>query len=244
MKLYGKNPVIERLKTNPRSIRKIYLEAGHADAGYVYKKAKKWGIPVIPVPKGKLHKLARNVNTQGLLVEIEEFLYTPYDELLAAALKDRETLFFLDGLNDPQNLGAMIRSLAALGKFSIVLPSHNSVGITETVLRIACGGENYLQVAKVRNLSQAISAAKAAGFWIAGTVVKNGQDLSTTTLPFPLAMVIGSEQKGIRDVLHKQLDIALTIPMAADRLSLNAAHAVSIVAYEVMRQKGQRPRKQ
>lgn len=237
MKLFGKNPVIERLRANPQSIRKIYIQQDFNEAGYIRSKARQNGIPVFVVPASKLSKMGRAQNTQGILVDVDEFAYVPYEELLAAALKKKRCLIFLDGLNDPQNLGAILRSLACLGKFSAVLPTHDSVEVTEAVLRVACGGDNYVPVAKVNNLGQAIARAKESGFWIAGTVLKDGQSLLETSLPHPLGVVVGSEQKGIRDVIRRQLDLALTIPMSQETLSLNAAHAAAILAYEITKQK-------
>lgn len=237
MKLYGRNPVLERIKTNPRSIRRIFIEFGHPETGYINQKARKWGIPVSGVPTSKILKLARNVNAQGLLADVDDFAYQAFKDILPLAREKNATLVFLDELNDPQNLGGIIRSLGCLGDFYIVLPTHHSVEVTETVLRVACGGDNYIGVSKVSNLAQAISTAKEEGFWIAGTVVKEGTDLFDAQLQFPLALVIGSEQKGIRDVVRKHLDIALTIPMAHPRMSLNVAHAAAVLCYEVVRQK-------
>jgi len=237
MRLYGKNPVIERLKADPQSVKKIYLQLGHEDAGYVYKKAKKWGIPVHAVPKSKVQKLARNLNSQGILAEIGAFPYVPYEDLLESSLKHHRTVVFLDGLNDPQNLGGIIRSLSCLGGFSLVLPTHRSVEVTESVLRVACGGENHIDIAKVSNLNRAIVQAQDKGFWAAGTVVKGGEQLTDVRLNFPLALVIGSEQKGIRDVVKKNLDILVTLPMGQPRMSMNAAHAAAVFCYESLRQR-------
>ncbi|MCB9772441.1 MAG: 23S rRNA (guanosine(2251)-2'-O)-methyltransferase RlmB [Candidatus Omnitrophica bacterium] len=237
MKLYGRNPVLERIKSNPRSILKIFVQAGHPESAYVHEKAKKYGIPVNVVPGSKMLKLARDVNSQGLLAEIEKFSYLPLPDVLEAAKKKNATLVFLDELNDPQNLGGIMRSLGCLGDFYIVLPTHHSVEVTETVLRVACGGDNYVGVSKVANIAIALAKAKEEGFWIAGSVVKDGQDLMETRFQFPLALVIGSEQKGIRDVIRKQLDLLVTIPMANARMSLNAAHATTILCYEILRQR-------
>lgn len=237
MKLYGKNSVLERLKSDPHSIKKIYIQNDHDDIGYIRKKAKKWGIPLHVAPHSKIQKLARSMNAQGVLAEIGDFPYMSYDELLESAKKKKDSLVFLDGLNDPQNLGGIIRSLACLGSFSIVLPSHKSVSITEAVLRVACGGDNYVRIAKVSNLRQAITLAKDAGFWIVDTAVTGGEDPRKMQLPFPIAIVLGSEQKGIRDVIRKQVDVTLTLPMAQPRLSLNVAHAATLFCYEIMRQR-------
>ncbi len=240
MKLYGKVPVIERLKSDPTSIKKIYIEHGHEDAGYIRKKARKWGISIHEAPKSKIQKMARSVNAQGVLIEIGDFPYMPFAQLMETVVKKNHALLFLDSLSDPQNLGGIIRSVACLGSFSIVLPTHKSVSITEAVLRVACGGDNYVDISRVSNLRQAIGEAKKAGFWIAGAVVKGGQDPREVTLPFPFALVLGSEHKGVRDVLQKQMDLTLTIPMAQSRLSLNVAHTATLLCYEVLRQRNRR----
>lgn len=237
MKLTGKNPVIERLRNNPATINKIFLQEGFQEAAYIYKKAKERGIPVFVVPSSKLLKIARHANTQGILAEVEDFAYTPYEELLDRALEKGKSLLFLDGLNDPQNLGVIIRSLACLGKFGIVIPRHDSVDVTEAVLRVASGADNYVPVARVGNLAPAILAAKSNGFWIAGAVVKEGLSLTEAAFSFPMGLVIGSEQKGIRDVIRKHLDQEITIPMAFDTLSFNAAQAATILCYEIVRQR-------
>jgi 23S rRNA (guanosine2251-2'-O)-methyltransferase len=237
MKLFGINPVVERLRANPHSIRKIHVQEGFSEAGYIYQKAKKWGIPVICLPRGQMIKFGRNLNTQGIIVEVDEFIYTPYSDLLDLAKTKRLTLVFLDELNDPQNLGAILRSLGCFGSFAVVIPTHDSVSITESVLRVASGGENYVPVAKVPNISQAIIKAKDADFTIAGTLASGGQSLDDIEFSFPLGLVMGSEQKGIRDVVRKHLDVAITIPVALERLSFNVAHATSIVCYEIAKQK-------
>lgn len=240
MKLYGRNPVLERLKSNPKSIKKIFLEEGQKDASYIKAKARQWGIPLVYVPRSKMIKAARSLNAQGLLVEIADFAYCPYEELLPVARQKNRSLVFLDGINDPQNLGSIIRGLACLGGFSLVLPSHDSVDVTEAVLRVASGADNFIAVAKVNNLSWAIRLAKDSGFWIAGTVVEGGKDLREISLPFPLALVMGSEQRGIRDVIKKQLDLELSLPMSHPRLSLNVAQAAVIFCYEISKQKKRR----
>ncbi|HQO57267.1 MAG TPA: RNA methyltransferase [Candidatus Omnitrophota bacterium] len=240
MRLYGKNPVLERLKSNPQSIRRITLQEGHPDAGYFYKKGRQWGIPVVVVPKSKMLKLARNVNSQGVIFEVEDFSYTPFDDALVWAQKKKAAMIFLDELTDPQNLGGMMRTLACLGDFVIVIPTHKSVAVTEAVLRVACGGDNYVKVSKVSNLGQAIRHSRDEGYWIGGTVVQGGTGLSEVVFPELCGLVVGSEQKGVRSVLLKLVGQEVTIPMAQPRLSMNVAHAVTVMAYEIIRQKGRR----
>ncbi|NTV29872.1 MAG: 23S rRNA (guanosine(2251)-2'-O)-methyltransferase RlmB [Candidatus Omnitrophica bacterium] len=237
MKIFGKNPVLERIKSNPKSVRHIYVQAGHPEHSYIALKSKKYGIPVTVVDQRRMLKLSRDMHTQGLLMEVEDFGYQDFDECLETAEADGVTFLFIDGLTDPQNLGAIIRSVACLGGFVLVLPTHDSVHVTDAVMRVACGGENYVQVCKVNNLNGAIQKAKDKGFWIVGSVVKGGEDLRKVKLPFPLGIVVGSEDKGIREVVQQRLDVKVTIPMAQQRMSLNAAHATSMICYETTKQK-------
>src|SRR3989338_5354242 len=126
-------------------------------------------------------KIGRDKNIQGIIMDVEDFAYVPFEDLLGTALNKKRCPIFLDGITDPQNLGAIMRSLACLGKFSLVLPTHDSVSVTETVLRVASGGDNYVPVAKVPNLGNAIKKAHELGFHIAGAVVKGGENLSEVT---------------------------------------------------------------
>lgn len=237
MRLYGKNPVIERLKANPKSIKRILIEEGHPDISYVRQKGKQWGISVAAVPYTKIQKMAQNLNTQGIIAEIEDTPYVDFTDLLERAYEKRRTLVFLDNLTDPQNLGGIIRTCGSLGDFDIVLPTTESAGVTDTVLRVACGGENYLSVSRVANLGNAIDKAKSKGYFIIGTSVKEAQSLTGVQLRFPVGVVMGSEDKGIRDIIRKRLDVEVMIPMKHQRMSLNVAHATAVVCYEIIRQK-------
>ncbi|MEI8011197.1 MAG: 23S rRNA (guanosine(2251)-2'-O)-methyltransferase RlmB [Candidatus Omnitrophota bacterium] len=243
MKIYGKNPVLERIKADPKSIRHIFIETGHAERAYIAQKAKKHGIPVSMVPATKMLKLGRSHNTQGLLIEVADFAYADYDDLLEEMFAAGDTPLFLDGITDPQNFGAILRTAACLGGFAIIIPVHGAVEVTDTVTRVACGGENYVKIAKVNNLNNAIEKARAKGYWIAGSVVKDGEDVAAAKFAFPVGLVVGSEGKGIRDITLSRIDMKLTVPMAHPRLSLNAAHAAALFCYEIKKQKDQQPKK-
>lgn len=235
MRIFGKNPVVERLRSNPQSILKIYIQEGFKEGAFYRRKAAKWSIPVYNVPKSKMMKLARHANSQGVMADIGEFVYTDFHELLTYARAKKRVPVFLDGVTDPQNLGAMIRTMGCFGFFSLVLPSHKSVKVTETVLRIASGVDNHVPIAVVSNLNKALRAAKEVGFHVMGAMVGEAERLDEVKMPFPLALVVGSEEKGIRPVVQKELDVKVKIPMYIDRLSLNVAHATSILCYEISR---------
>ena len=239
MKLYGKNPVIERLKADPKTIRRVLIEQGHPDTAYIHKKCHQWGITVASVGRSQIQRLAHNLNTQGILAEIEEFPYQPFDDMLATAWDKKQTIIFLDNLTDPQNLGGIMRTCGCLGDFVIVLPTSESVSVTETVLRVACGGENYVAVARVSNLANAIVKAKDKGFWIVGTVTKDAEKITDVQINFPAGLVLGSEDKGVRDIIRKKLDCEVMVPVKNERMSFNVAHAAAILSYEITRQKKQ-----
>lgn len=239
MRIAGRNPVLERIRANPKSVVKIYLQEGLKEQSVFARKAKQWGIPLIIVPRTKMVKISRGINTQGVMADVEDFAYADYDDVLDQARKKHRTIIFLDGVTDPQNLGAIIRTAGCLGKFAIVLPTHDSVKVTQAVLRIASGGENYLPICQVKNINKALVKARELGFTVAGTVVEGGEDLGQCRLSFPLCVVMGSEQKGVRDVIQKNLDLRVTIPMSIHTLSLNVAQATTILCYEITRQKNQ-----
>jgi 23S rRNA (guanosine2251-2'-O)-methyltransferase len=237
MRLFGRNPSIERLRSRPETIRRIYLEQGTHDAGYFHKKAKLNQIPVMVLSAARMEKLGRHTNAQGVMLDVDDFEYKDFGEILEEAYIKKWALIFLDQVTDPQNLGAILRSAGCFGSFVIVLTTHKSVSITESVLRVASGGENYVAVSMVSNLRKAIRQAKDRGFRIAGTTVKGGLPLETTRLPYPLGIVMGSEQKGVRAVVQEEIEINLTIPMRMDRMSFNVAQAATILCYEITRQR-------
>jgi 23S rRNA (guanosine2251-2'-O)-methyltransferase len=185
-----------------------------------------------------MSKILRTQHTQGIIAEVDNFKYTDFDELLNAEKGPERVLIFLDRVYDPQNLGAIMRSAACFGGFAIVIPKHKACCVTETVLHVAQGAENYISVAMVSNVSGAIINAKKAGYWIMGAVLEKGaKPLSSIDIPFPLGIVLGSEGEGVRYGVDKHIDIKATIPMGEASLSYNVSIACAIFCYEVNKQK-------
>jgi 23S rRNA (guanosine2251-2'-O)-methyltransferase len=232
MRLFGKNTVLERLRSDPATIKKLYLQR-KTDLSDIVKEAKKIGIRFISLDKKEFMELAGDVHSQGVLAEVKEFSYTPLSEVIARASEGKNTPVFIDGVTDPQNLGSIIRSLACLGGFSVVLPEHDSAHVNETVLRVASGGENHVPISLVVNTVKGILKAKEKGIFIAGAVAEGGKDIRKAAMPLPLAVVIGSEGKGIRPGVDKCLDEKVSIPMRGASLSLNVAVATALVCYEI-----------
>lgn len=233
--LYGKNSVLERLKADPHSIRQIYLQDNFKDA-QIMDVITSLKVPVKSVSETDLLRIKRADRLQGIIAEVPRYQYTAFDKLLKTARAKGTTLLFLDGLNDPHNLGSIMRSAACFGGFALVIPVHGSCEVNETVIHVASGGENYVPVSQVTNLSTALLQAKKAGYWAAGTVVEGGQDLYTTSFPFPLCLVLGTEGKGIRYGIQKHLDLKVSLPMHGAPLSLNVAMACAIFVHEIARQ--------
>ena len=237
MMLYGKNSVLERLKFSPKTIRRVYLRDSFPDRRFE-RLIKENEIPFERLSSVKLNKMRPAKDVQGVIACVDKYRYTPFEQLLRRALELNHTIVFLDRINDPQNLGVLMRVLACFGGCAMVIPQYQACEVTETVLHVASGSENYVPAASVANLSNAIIAAKKKGFWIAGTVVsEDAQDLKTVELPFPLGIVMGSEGEGIRHGIDKQLDMRLRISMEGAPVSFNVAMACAIVCYEISRQR-------
>ncbi len=235
MLLYGKNSVFERLKANPKSIRKIFLQDDFS-APHIESLMKARNIPVSRVSEKEIYKIKRADNLQGIIAEINQFSYVPFDEIISKTSQKRLSLICLDSISDPQNLGAIIRTLACFGGFAAVIPRHDSCEVNETVLHVASGGDNYVPVSMVTNLSSALRQAKEAGYWISGSLVDGGEDIRKVSLPFPLCLVLGSEGKGLRPGIEKQLELKLNLPMKGAALSFNVSIACAIFCYEIDKQ--------
>ncbi|MBN2120810.1 MAG: 23S rRNA (guanosine(2251)-2'-O)-methyltransferase RlmB [Candidatus Omnitrophica bacterium] len=236
MLLYGKNSVIERLKKNPRSINKIFLRDNY-DEPDLERLIKNRGLSLERVSAKRLEKIKHSKDLQGIVASVDKFGYADFDDLLDSP--EKRSFIFLDRINDPQNLGVIIRTAACFGDFNVVIPKFEACPVTEAVLHVASGAENYIPVSMVTNLTQAMLEAKKKGFWIVGGVVsEEAEYINRISLPFPLGLVLGFEGKGIRYGVEKHLDIKARIPMKGTGLSFNVAVACAIFCYEIVRQRG------
>lgn len=236
MFLYGKNSVLERIKENPKSIRRIYLEDKFTSSG-VLEAIDASGLPVKRVTEKELTRIKRADRLQGIVAEVEKFAYTPFEELLEAKKYKNISFLFTDNINDPHNLGSIIRITACFGGFAVIVPRHASCEVTDAAMHVASGGENFVPVSMINNTLAALIKAKESGYWTVGTVVEGGEDINGVKLPFPVALVLGSEGKGIRPGVKKHLDVKVTLPMKGAKLSLNVAMAAAIFCHEIAKQK-------
>lgn len=236
MYLYGKNSVLERITANPESIKAVYLQENFKSPrilGLI--KAK--NISCRHVREKELARIKRADRLQGIVAEVDRFSYTDYNSLLSAKGSQQHTLIFLDEIMDPHNLGSILRVTACLGGFGLVIPRHSGCGVNDTVMHVASGGENYTPVSVVSNTINALAKAKERGYWIAGTAAEGGDNIHRLELPRPLAIVFGSEGRGIKPAVSKHLDLNLTLSMKGAKLSLNVAMAAAIFCYEIDRQR-------
>jgi 23S rRNA (guanosine2251-2'-O)-methyltransferase len=237
MYLYGKNSVLERLKIVPNSIRQVFIQ-DNFNSPHITDIIRSEKIPLKTVSEKDLKRIKRADRLQGIVAEVSKFNYTPFDDLLHKGIKEGLSLIFLDNLNDPHNLGSIMRIAACYGRLALVIPEHSSCDVNDTVIHVASGGENYVPVSQITNLSTGLLKAKKAGYWAVGTAVEGGENLNSASLPFPLCLVLGAEGKGIRYGIQKHLDINITLPMEGARLSLNVAMACAIFCHEIARQRG------
>ena len=238
MLLYGRNSVLERLKANPASINKVILQ-DNFDSPDIEKLIRTNNISVEHLPSRKLARVKPAKDLQGIVAKVDKFSYTPFDDLLSQAQDKQVSLIFLDRINDPHNLGVIIRTAACFGGFAVIIPEFKACEVTEAVLHVASGGENYLCLSKVSNLCNAIIAAKKCGYWIMGAEVSDdAEDINEVKMPFPLGLTLGSEGEGIRYGIQKQLDIRVRIPMQGARLSFNVGMACAVFCHEITRRRG------
>jgi 23S rRNA (guanosine2251-2'-O)-methyltransferase len=233
MHLAGRRPVLERLTRRPETIRSLYLSQG-ADLPEIVQAARQARISPVGLASAAFQRKTGEIHAQGVLAEVDPFRYAEVEDLIQGP-GTKPLLLLLDRITDPQNLGSILRTTACLGGIALVLPKHDSAGVTDTVLRVACGGENHVPVALVTNLSNACQLLKRHDYWIAGAQAEGGTPLHQVDWPSPLAVILGSEGGGIRHGLQKQLDLKVTLPMPGAALSFNVAVAAALIAYEIRR---------
>jgi len=236
MFLYGKNSILERLRKNPQTIKKIILQ-DNFDVLAIENLVKQHKIPVEYLSARKLARLKPAKNVQGILAQVDSFKYIDFNELLSSQPQNKKTtLVFLDKINDPQNLGMIMRTLACFGGFSIIIPDTGACSVTEAVLHVASGADNYVDVSIVPDLAQAITSAKKYGYFIIGAVVDaKAEDINNISMSFPLGVVLGSEVAGISSAVKKQLDRHVCIQMPGARLSLNVSMAGCVFCHEIVK---------
>jgi 23S rRNA (guanosine2251-2'-O)-methyltransferase len=237
--LLGPNAVREALRSGRRKLRRILLAREGRDArlGEIVAQAGRQGIPIRQVPRERLAALAGGDRHQGIVALADPFAYADADAMAAeaAARSPLPLLLALDGIEDPHNLGAILRSAEVFGVDGVVLPRHRAATVTATVLRVASGAAEHLPVARVTNLAACLDRLKDLGYWVCGAAVEGGVPVDRSDLERPLVLVIGGEHAGVRRGVTGHCDLLVTIPMAGRLGALNASVAAGILLYEIQR---------
>lgn len=234
----GRNAVLEALKSD-REIEKLIVAKGaEGSIRKITGMAKDKKIPVQYREKAALDRIAGRNSHQGVIAQVSEYTYCTLDDILRRAEERGEDPFImiLDGLEDPHNLGAVMRTAECCGAHGIVIPKRRSAGITETVAKASAGAVEYMLCARVSNIGQAIDQLKERGMWVAACDM-GGKAYTEQDLTGRLAVVIGSEGTGISRLVREKCDFVVSIPMKGKITSLNASNAAAILMYEVVRQR-------
>jgi 23S rRNA (guanosine2251-2'-O)-methyltransferase len=234
----GRQPVLELLRTE-HPVERVLIARGASmtgTLGEIRRRASERAVPTRVVPRGEIDKLAQELNHQGVAAVTTRFRYTPLEELLK---RDDPALLFLDGVTDPQNLGSLLRSADGAGIDGLVVPARGGVGMTPAVRKVAAGAAEFVPIARVGNLGQAMEQAKGAGLWIVGLDQAADQDVwSSDLLEPPVGLVLGAEGKGLSPKLKDRCDGLIRIPQQGRVGSLNVAVAGAIAIFEIARRKG------
>lgn len=238
----GRKPVSEALRSR-RPINKILLARDigrHSGVAEILKLSQAQGIPVEYVDRSVIDELSVTSVHQGVIAYAAVKEYITLGDFVAVSREKNEPPLYciLDGIEDPQNLGAIIRTAEASGIHGVVIRSRRAAGLTASVARASAGAVEYVPVARVSNISQAIAALKENGVWVVGVDPTGKMKYSDIDFRLPTAIVIGSEGEGISDLVRKRCDTLVSIPMRGKITSLNASVAAVLVMYEAFRQRG------
>lgn len=235
--IYGKHSVHTYLLTGKQA-NKLFIQIGLAgeQISSIIKLAKENGTVFQEVPKVKLDELTKGANHQGLVLMIPSFDYSELEDALHLAQSRGEEpfLLILDGIEDPHNLGSILRTADATGVHGVIIPKRRSVGLTQVVAKTSTGAIEYVPVIRVANLTQVIQQLKDKGVWVFATDM-SGEDMREWNSSGPIAIVIGNEGQGVSDLVKKSADGIVTIPMVGHVQSLNASVASAVLMYEVAR---------
>ena len=229
MLVYGRNVAKEILK-NPKNIKKVFLQDNFDDKS-INSLIEKLKLKVEILPKFKIDDLCDGAH-QGIILDITDYKYSNLDEILS---NNPNFIVILDHLEDPHNLGAIIRTSEAAGVDAIIIPKDRQVGVNSTVMKTSAGSLINMNISMVSNLVQTIDKLKQNGFWIVGTAIENSVDYREIDYSGKIALVIGNEGKGISRLVRESCDFVATIPMYGEINSLNASVASGIMIYEVVR---------
>ncbi len=235
----GRNAVLEALRSD-KTVDKLFVIEDNNDGPVrtILREAKKQHLIVEFCKKERLDQISVTGKHQGVIAYIAAYEYSTLEDILNVAREKNEDpfLFILDGIEDPHNLGAMIRTANLCGAHGVIIPSRRAVGLTATVAKASAGALNYTKVCKVKNINQTIEELKEEGLWFVCADM-GGEEMYRLNLTGPIGLVIGNEGEGVSALTKKKCDYIASIPMKGDIDSLNASVACGVLAYEIVRQR-------
>lgn len=236
----GRNSVLELLESG-KDVNKIFVTRGekHGSINKILGIAKERKIIVVEKDKKQMDEMAQEENYQGVIAIVPPFEYVEISDILEVAKERNEDPFVivLDGIEDPHNLGSIIRTAETAGVHGVIIPKRRAVSVNSTVNKASAGAVEHMKIARVTNISDAIEELKKAGLWVCGTAVDTNKYYYNQDLTGPLAIVIGNEGKGIGEKVKKNCDFLVKIPMKGKVQSLNASVSTGIVVYEAVKQR-------
>lgn len=238
-KIFGRKPILEALKSNTK-IEQIYLQYGtHGPiVDEIKKLAKKKNIKITQLSSYKFIKQSEKRSSQGIVGIRNDFHYSGIDDILRDAEKfEFPLLLLLDSIQDPHNLGAIIRTADCSAVNGIITTIKNSAAVNKTVEKTSAGATNYVKIARVNNMASTLDLLKQNGYWIVGSLIGDSMNYAEIDYKIPIALLIGNEEKGIRRLIAKKCDFLAEIPMKGNVQSLNVSVATGILLFEILRQR-------
>lgn len=236
----GRIPVLEALRAG-RELNKLLVAKGAREGSIreVLAVAREAGVIIQEVDRSRLDQLAPGRNHQGVIAMVAAHTYAEVDDIFAKAAERGEDplILVLDGIEDPQNLGSLLRTADAAGAHGVIIPERRAAGLTETVAKVSAGAVEYVPVARVTNIVRTLEELKERGLWVVGTHQDARELYHQARLTGPLAVVIGSEGKGMGRLVSEKCDFTVRLPMVGHVSSLNAAVAGAILIYEIRKQR-------
>ncbi len=236
----GRNSVIELLESG-KDINKIFIEKGekHGSIFKIIAMAKEKGVIIVEKDKRQMEEMAQNKNYQGVIALVPPFEYCEIEDILDRAKEKNEDPFvlILDGIEDPHNLGSIIRTAETAGVHGVIIPKRRAAGVNSTVVKVSAGAVEHMLVARVTNITDAIERLKKEGLWICGTDINTDKYYYEQDLTGPIGIVIGNEGSGMSNKVTKNCDFLVKIPMMGKVTSLNASVSTGIVIYEALKQR-------
>jgi len=239
--IYGINPVSEALKARGRAFEWVGVAKERHDLRLqrIIEDCRKIGVPVRFVQRTELDRMAGNAGHQGVVAITSGKQYADLDDVLAAKRGEHALIVVLDGVEDPHNLGAILRTADAAGANGIVIPERRAAGVTGAVTKASAGASEHLPVARVTNISRTIEELKENNIWVVGLDERAPQTYDSVDYNMDCAVVLGAEGKGVHDLVRKKCDFLVSIPMLGQVPSLNVSVAAGVVLYEIVRQRRQ-----